>query len=54
MELDARAYKRRHEVERMLKRGARNANENRVWVVAGTVAIVVGIGLIARATARSK
>jgi len=50
MELDAKAFKRRHEVERIVKRGVRNAKENRVWLVAGTVAIVVGIGLIARAT----
>lgn len=54
MELDAKAFKRRHEVERMLRRGARNAKSNRAWIVAGTVAIVVGIGLIARATARGK
>jgi hypothetical protein len=50
MELDAKAYKRRHDVERMLKRGARNAKSNRAWLVAGTVAIVIGIGLVARAT----
>lgn len=50
MELDGYAYKRRRETVRSLKKGVKNARSNGSWVAAGAVAIVIGIGLVARAT----
>lgn len=48
--LDGRAYKRRHAAVRSLKRGLKNAKSNSSWLAAGAAAIVVGIGLMAKAT----
>lgn len=53
MELDGYAYKRKHEVERSLRRGVKNARSNISWLAAGAVVIVIGIGLVVRA-ARDK
>jgi hypothetical protein len=50
MELDGRANKQRHNLERSLKRGVKNARSNIPWLAAGAAVIVVGIGLIAIAT----
>ncbi len=50
MELDGRTYKQRHEAARLLKRSVKNAKSNRTWLAAGAAAIVVGIGLVAKAT----
>jgi hypothetical protein len=53
MELDGIAYKRRHSAARSIKRGVKNARANSSWLAAGAAAIVVGIGLMTKAT-RSK
>ena len=50
LELDGRAYRRRHEAARSLKRTVKNARSNSSWLAAGAAAIVVGMGLMARAT----
>jgi hypothetical protein len=50
MELDGRAYKQRHEAARSIKRGVKNARSNSSWLAAGAAAIVVGVGMMARAT----
>jgi hypothetical protein len=53
MELDGIAYKRRHSAARSIKRSIKNAKANSTWLAAGAAAIVVGIGLMTKAT-RSK
>ena len=50
MELDGRAYKRRHDAARSIKRSVKNARSNSSWLAAGAAAIVVGVGLMTRAT----
>jgi hypothetical protein len=50
MELDGRAYKQRHEAARSIKRSMKNARANISWLAAGAAAIVVGVGLMAKAT----
>jgi hypothetical protein len=48
--LDSRAYKQRHTTARSLKHGVKNARSNGAWLAAGAAAIVVGIGLMTKAT----
>jgi len=50
MEMDGRAYKQRHAAARSLKRSVKNAKSNSSWLAAGAAAIVVGLGLMAKAT----
>jgi hypothetical protein len=50
MEIDGYAYKRKHEAVRSLRRGVKNARSNIAWLAAGAAVIVIGIGLVARAT----
>lgn len=50
MELDGLAYKKRHVATRSLKRSMKNATSNSSWLAAGAAAIVVGMGLMAKAT----
>jgi len=50
LELDGRAYKQRHAAARSLKRSVKNAKSNSSWLAAGAAAIVVGIGLMAKAS----
>ena len=52
-ELDVRANKQRYDLERSVKRGVKNAKSNIPLLAVGAVAIVIGVGLIARA-ARGK
>ena len=52
-EMDVRASKQRYDMARSLKRGVKNARSNIPMLAAGAVAIVIGVGLIARA-ARGK
>jgi len=52
-EVDARAYVKKRDVMRTVRRAGRNAASNRVWLAAGAAAIVIGIGLMAKA-ARGK
>jgi len=49
-EVDSRAYVRKRETMRSVRRLSRNAASNRAWLAAGAAAIVVGIGLMAKAT----
>jgi len=49
-ELDGVAYKQRRVATKSLKRGMKNARSNRSWVAAGAAAIIVGFGLMAKAT----
>src|SRR5437763_14419375 len=53
-ELDRRAYRRRHEAARSIKRGVKNAKSNSSWLAAGAAATVVGIGLTTKATRRNR
>jgi len=48
--MDGRAYKKRHEAARSIKRTVKNAKSNSSWLAAGAAAIVVGVGLISKAT----
>jgi len=50
MELDGLAYKKRHSAARSIKRGVKNAKSNASWLAAGAAAIVLGIGLMTKAT----
>jgi hypothetical protein len=50
LQLDGAAYKRRHAAARSIKRGVKNAKSNSSWLAAGAAAIVVGIGLMTKAT----
>ncbi|HEV7427358.1 MAG TPA: hypothetical protein VGQ46_13410 [Thermoanaerobaculia bacterium] len=50
LQLDGAAYKRRSAAARSIKRGVRNAKSNSSWLAAGAAAIVVGIGLMTKAT----
>jgi hypothetical protein len=52
LELDALAYRKRHNAARSIKRGVKNARSNSSWLVAGAAAIVVGLGLMTKATRR--
>jgi hypothetical protein len=50
MELDGLAYKKRHSAARSIRRSVKNARSNSSWVAAGAAAIVIGIGLMTKAT----
>jgi len=50
MELDGLAYKKRHSAARSIKRSVRNAKSNSSWLAAGAAAIVLGLGLMTKAT----
>jgi hypothetical protein len=50
MELDGLAYKQRHSAARSIRRGVKNARSNSSWLAAGAAAIVVGLGLMTKAT----
>lgn len=45
-------YKQRRKAERSVARASANAMNNRVWLAAGLAAIVTGISLVAKASAR--
>jgi len=49
-EVDARAYIKERRALRSVKRAGRNAASKPAWLAAGAAAIVVGIGLMAKAT----
>ena len=48
--MDGRAYRKRREAARSIERTVKNAKSNSSWLAAGAAAIVVGIGLMAKAT----
>jgi hypothetical protein len=50
MGVDGVAYKKRHAAARSVKRGVKNAKSNSSLFAAGAAAIVVGLGLMAKAT----
>jgi hypothetical protein len=50
MELDGIAYRKRHKAARSIRRGVKNAKSNSSLLAAGAAAIVVGIGLMTKAT----
>ena len=52
LELDGLAYRKRHNAARSIKRGVRNARANSSWLAAGAAAIIVGLGLMTKATRR--
>ncbi len=49
-EVDAHAYIQKRKAMRSVKRAGRNAVSNPAWLAAGAAAIVVGLGLMAKAT----
>jgi hypothetical protein len=49
-EADARAYIKKRDVARSVRRAGKNASDNAGWLAAGVAAIAVGIGLMAKAT----
>jgi hypothetical protein len=49
-EVDSHAYIQKRKAIRSLRRVGRNALSNRAWLAAGAAAIVVGIGLMAKAS----
>ena len=52
LELDGLAYRKRHNAARSIKRGVKNARSNSSWLAAGAAAIIVGLGLMTKATRR--
>jgi hypothetical protein len=50
---DSRALDQRDKARRGLQRAGKNMRSNPIWVAAGLVSIVVGIGLITRAARRT-
>lgn len=50
MVVDGIANKQRYDLGRSVKRAVKNAKSNIPWLVAGVAAIVVGIGLMAKAS----
>jgi hypothetical protein len=50
MELDSVAYKKRHSAARSIRRSVKNAKSNSSWLAAGAAAIVLGLGLMTKAT----
>jgi hypothetical protein len=50
MELDGVAYRKRHQAAKLFKRGVKNARSNSSWLAAGAAAIVLGIGMMTKAT----
>jgi hypothetical protein len=53
MEIDGRANKQKYDLGRSLKRGVKNAKSHITMVAAGAAAIVIGVGLMAKATRES-
>ena len=53
-DVDARAYVKKRDAGRALRRAGRNAAKNRTWLAAGAAAVAVGIGMMAKATTRPK
>ena len=51
MVVDGLANKQKYDLSRSLKRAAKNAKSNIPWLAAGAAAIVVGVGLMAKASA---
>jgi hypothetical protein len=51
MVVDGLANKKRYDLGRSLKRAVKNAKSNIPWLAAGAAAIVVGVGLMAKASA---
>ena len=49
-EVDSRAYVHKRNATRAMRRAGKNAARNPVWVVVGVAAIVVGIGMLTKAT----
>jgi hypothetical protein len=49
-EVDSRAYIHKRNATRAVRRAGKNAAKNPVWVAIGMVAIVVGIGMLTKAT----
>ncbi len=49
-DLDSRVYKQQRDLSRSLKRGVKNAKSNIPWLAAGVVVIIVGVGLVAKAS----
>ena len=49
-EVDARTYLAKRGATNSLRRASRNAAKNRAWLAGGAAAVVVGIGMISRAT----
>ena len=47
--VDARAYAAQRNASKAIGRRMQNARENRVWLAAGAVALLVGVGLMLRA-----
>ena len=52
-EVDARTLIAKRDAAQSLRRAARNAAKNRVWFAGGAAAVVLGVGMMAKA-ARSK
>ena len=50
MELDRAAYRKRHSAARSIRRSVKNAKSNSSWLAAGAAAIVLGLGLMTKAT----
>jgi hypothetical protein len=50
MELDSAAYRKRHSAARSIRRSVKNAKSNSSWLAAGAAAIVLGLGLMTKAT----
>lgn len=49
-EVDARAYVKKRDAARAVRRAGRNAAKNRILVAAGAAAVAVGISMMAKAT----
>ncbi|HEY8847985.1 MAG TPA: hypothetical protein VIO12_01755 [Thermoanaerobaculia bacterium] len=49
-EVDSRAYVHKRNAARAVRRAGKNAARNPAWVVVGVAAIVVGIGMLTKAT----
>ncbi len=50
--VDSRAVEQGENARRRLRRAGKNMRSNPVWVAAGLVTVVIGIGLITRAAQR--
>jgi hypothetical protein len=50
MVVDGLANKQKYDLSRSLKRAVKNAKSNIPWLAAGAAAIVVGVGLMAKAS----
>jgi hypothetical protein len=50
MVVDGLANKQKYDLNRSLKRAVKNAKSNIPWLAAGAAAIVIGVGLMAKAS----